>query len=215
MLSHDNIVLSSQNGNTFDHFTPDDTMIAYLPMAWVGDHIFSYGQAFAGALCVACPESPETAIEDRREIGPTYFFAPPRVFENMLTQIMVRMEDASSFKKKMFHYFLGVARRAGEKKLNGQSIGLKDAFLYGLGNKLVYAPLRNRMGLSNLRVAYTAGEAIGPELFSFFRSLGINLKQLYGQTETAVFVCLQPDHEARSDTVGVPYNCFKLMPMDR
>jgi long-chain acyl-CoA synthetase len=204
MLSHDNIVLSGQNGNKFDHFTPDDTMIAYLPMAWVGDHIFSYGQAYAGALCVACPESPETAIEDRREIGPTYFFAPPRVFENMLTQIMVRMEDASTVKKKLFHYFLAVARRAGEKKLNGQSVGLKDSILYSLGDKLVYAPLRNRMGLTNLRVAYTAGEAIGPELFSFFRSLGINLKQLYGQTEASVYITLQPDGEVFPETVGKP-----------
>jgi long-chain acyl-CoA synthetase len=204
MLSHDNIVLSSQNGNTFDHFTPNDTLIAYLPMAWIGDHIFSYGQAYAGGLCVACPESPETAIEDRREIGPTYFFAPPRVFENMLTQIMVRMEDAGTFKKKMFHYFLGVARRAGEKKLNGESIGIKDAFLYSLGDKFVYAPLRNRMGLTNLRVAYTAGEAIGPELFSFFRSLGINLKQLYGQTEASVYITMQPDGEVYPETVGKP-----------
>jgi long-chain acyl-CoA synthetase len=204
MLSHDNIVLSGQNGNKFDHFTPDDTMIAYLPMAWVGDHIFSYGQAYAGGLCVACPESPETAVEDRREIGPTYFFAPPRVFENMLTQIMVRMEDASGIKKSMFHYFLGVARRAGEKKLNGQSIGLVDSVLYWFGDKLVYAPLRNRMGLSNLRIAYTAGEAIGPELFSFFRSLGINLKQLYGQTEASVYITLQPDGEVFPETVGKP-----------
>ena len=204
MLSHDNVVLSGQNANIFDHYTADDTMVAYLPMAWVGDHIFSYGQAFAGGICVACPESPETAIEDRREIGPTSFFAPPRVFENMLTQIMVRMEDAGPAKKAMFKYFLEVAKRAGEKRLNGQDIPAADRLLYAIGDKLVYAPLRNRMGLSNLRVAYTAGEAIGPELFSFFRSLGINLKQLYGQTEASVFITLQPDGEVHPETVGKP-----------
>jgi long-chain acyl-CoA synthetase len=204
MLTQENVVVSGRNANIFDHFTPDDTMIAYLPMAWVGDHIFSYGQAFAGALCVACPESPDTITEDRREIGPTYFFAPPRVFENMLTQIMVRMEDAGRFKKWMFDYFLRVARRCGERILDGQPVPFGDRVRYGLGNALVYGPLRNRMGFSNLRVAYTAGEAIGPELFSFFRSLGMNLKQLYGQTEASVFITLQPNGEVYPETVGKP-----------
>jgi len=204
MLTYDNIIISAQNANKFDTFTANDTMLAYLPMAWVGDHIFSYGQAIAGGICVACPESPETIVEDRREIGPTSFFAPPRVFESLLTQIMVRMEDAGRFKKRMFHYFLGVARRSGEQILDGKPVGAKDRLLYGLGNLLAYAPLRNRMGFSNIRVAYTAGEAIGPELFRFYRSLGINLKQLYGQTEASVFITLQPDGEVYPDTVGKP-----------
>ncbi|HEX4894434.1 MAG TPA: AMP-binding protein [Hyphomicrobiaceae bacterium] len=204
MLSHDNVVRSAENANRFDHFTSEDTMLAYLPMAWVGDHIFSYAQAYAGALCVCCPERPETAIEDRREIGPTSFFAPPRVFENMLTQITVRMEDASPIKRRMFNYFLRVAKRAGEKILDGKPVSLKDRLLYRLGDILIYGPLRNQMGFSRLRVAYTAGEAIGPELFSFFRGLGINLKQLYGQTEATVFVTLQPDGEVYPETVGKP-----------
>ncbi len=204
VLSHKNIVVSAQNGNKFDRFTPDDTLLAYLPMAWVGDHIFSYGQAIAGAMCVACPESPETIIEDRREIAPTYFFAPPRVYENLLTQIMVRMEDAGRLKKRMFDYFLKVARRSGEQILDGKPVGLGERLLYALGDICVYAPLRNRMGFSRIRVAYTAGEAIGPELFRFYRSLGINLKQLYGQTEASVYITLQPDGEVYADTVGRP-----------
>jgi long-chain acyl-CoA synthetase len=155
-------------------------------------------------MCVCCPESPETVVEDRREIGPTYFFAPPTVFQNLLTQIMVRMEDAGWLMKRMFHYFLGVARRCGEQILNGKPVGTKDRLLYWLGNILVYAPLRNRMGFSRTRVAYTAGEAIGPELFQFYRSLGINLKQLYGQTEASVYITLQPDGEVYPDTVGKP-----------
>jgi long-chain acyl-CoA synthetase len=204
MLTHGNIVVSSQSGIVFDKLTPDDSVIAYLPMAWVGDHIFSFGQACAGAFCVACPESPDTVTENRREIGPTYFFAPPRVFENLLTAIMVRMADAGRIKKAMFHYFLGVARRAGEKILNREPVGLKDRILYWIGDKLIYAPLRNRLGLSRLRVGYTAGEAIGPELFGFFRALGINLKQLYGQTEAGVYISLQPDGEVYPETVGKP-----------
>ncbi len=204
MLTHANVVISGANANVFDQFTADDTMLAYLPMAWVGDHIFSYGQAYAGGLCVACPESPETAQEDRREIGPTYFFAPPRVFETMLTQMTVRMEDAGTLKKKMFDYFLAVARQSGEKILDGKEVPFADRVKYWLGDKLVYAPLRNRMGFSNLRLAYTAGEAIGPELFQFYRSLGMNLKQLYGQTEASVFITLQPDGEVFPETVGKP-----------
>src|SRR5262245_22488501 len=204
MLTHANIVVSARNGNKFDGFGPDDTLLAYLPMAWVGDHLFSYGQAYAAGMCVCCPESPETVVEDRREIGPTYFFAPPRVFENLLTQIMVRMEDAGWLKKRLFHYCLGVARRCGEQILNGAPVGVKDRVLYWLGNLLVYAPLRNRMGFSRTRVAYTAGEAIGPELFRFYRALGVNLKQLYGQTEASVYITLQPDGEVYPDTVGRP-----------
>jgi long-chain acyl-CoA synthetase len=204
MLTHENIVVSARNGNKFDGFGPDDTLLAYLPMAWVGDHLFSYGQAYAAAMCVCCPESPETVVEDRREIGPTYFFAPPRVFENLLTQIMVRMEDAGWLKRRMFRYFLRVAQRSGENILNGKSVGAGERLIYRLGDLLVYAPLRNRMGLSRTRVAYTAGEAIGPELFRFYRSLGINLKQLYGQTEASVYITLQPDGEVYPDSVGKP-----------
>ncbi|MEL6373125.1 MAG: AMP-binding protein [Pseudomonadota bacterium] len=204
MLTQWNIVRSSENGNAFDKFTEHDDMIAYLPMAWVGDHIFSYGQSYAAGMCVACPESPETIDADRREIAPTYFFAPPRVFEIMLTNIMVRMEDAGAIKRRLFHYFLKVAERTGEKLLDGQPVPFGDRVMHKIGDLMIYGPLRNRMGFTRLRVAYTAGEAIGPELFSFFRSLGINLKQLYGQTEASVYVTLQPDGEVHPETVGKP-----------
>jgi len=204
MLSFDNLVISANNGNQFDHLDDHDEIIAYLPLAWVGDHVFSYAQSYTAGFCVNCPESPETINEDRREIGPTYFFSPPRVFETLLTLIMVRMEDAGAFKRRMFHFFMDVARRSGEKILNGISVPFKDRLLYRLGEVFVYGPLKNRMGFSRLKVGYTAGEAIGPEIFSFYRSLGLNLKQLYGQTEACVYVTMQPDGEIRADTVGKP-----------
>ena len=204
MLSFNNIMISAQNGNRFDSLNENEEVIAYLPMAWIGDHIFSFGQSYAAGFCVSCPESPETVLDDRREIGPTYFFAPPRVYENLLTEIMVRMEDAGFVKKKMFHYFLNVARRCGEKILNGEPVGLKDRLLYGLGELCIYGPVKNRMGFSRVKVAYTAGEAIGPEIFSFYRSLGVNLKQLYGQTESSVYITAQPDGEISAETVGTP-----------
>lgn len=204
MLSNDNFVRSAINGNAFDNLTENETIIAYLPLAWVGDHLFSYAQSYTAGFCVACPESPETVNEDRREIAPTYFFAPPRVFEAMLTAIMVRMEDAGKLKKGMFDYFLAHAAKVGERILNGEQVGLLDRLKYGLGEFMVYGPLKNRMGFSNMRVGYTAGEAIGPELFSFYRSLGLNLKQLYGQTEATVYITAQEDGKIRPDTVGLP-----------
>ena len=204
MLTYDNVLISARNGCSFDTLDETEEVIAYLPLAWVGDHIFSYAQSLVAGFCVNCPESPETVVEDRREIGTTYAFAPPRVYENLLTLTMVRMEDASALKRRMFHYFIGVARRCGERILNREQVSLTDRLLYAVGDALVYAPLKNRFGLSRIKVAYTAGEAIGPEIFRFHRSLGINLKQLYGQTEASVYVTMQPDAEIRADTVGRP-----------
>ncbi len=204
MLSHDNFVRSALNGNAFDNLDENETTIAYLPLAWVGDHLFSYAQSYTAGFCVACPESAETVNEDRREIAPTYFFAPPRVFETMLTSIMVRMEDAGRLKKGMFDYFLAHAAKVGERILNREQVGLWDRVKYALGEFMVYGPLKNRMGFSRMRVGYTAGEAIGPELFSFYRSLGLNLKQLYGQTEATVYITAQADGKIRPDTVGLP-----------
>lgn len=204
MLSHDNVVISARNGIAFDNLVETDEVIAYLPIAWVGDHIFSYAQSYVAGFCVNCPESAETVVEDRREVGTTYAFAPPRVYENLLTLTMVRMEDAGRLKRAMFHYFVEHARRVGEAILDRRPVALKDRLLYGLGELLVYGPLKNRYGLTRIRVGYTAGEAIGPEIFRFFRSIGVNLKQLYGATEASVYITMQPDAEIRADTVGRP-----------
>jgi len=204
MLTFDNLVISAVNGNRFDNLGCDEEVVAYLPLAWVGDHLFSYAQPFTAGFCVNCPESPETVSEDRREIGTTYGFAPPRIYENLLTLTMVRMEDAGRLKRAMFHYFIALARRWGEKILNGEHVPLHARLLYRLGDLLVYGPLKNRLGVSRLRLAYTAGEAIGPEIFRFWRALGVNLKQLYGQTEASVYITAQPDGEIYADTVGKP-----------
>lgn len=204
VLSQEACMWAAETANHFDHLTEKEETIAYLPMAWVGDHVFSYAQSYASGYCVNCPESPETVIVDRREIGTTYAFAPPRIYENLITMTMVAMEDASAIKKKMFNYFMDVARRVGGNILDGKSVGLLDRLKYALGEFLVYGPLKNRYGLSKVRVAYTAGEAIGPEIFRYYRSLGINLKQLYGQTEAAVYITGQPDGEISAETVGTP-----------
>ena len=204
VLSNRNVIETARNSCDFDKLSHKEEILAYLPMAWVGDYIFSMGQALWAGFCVNCPESPDTMQSDLREIGPTYFFAPPQVFERQLTSVMIRMEDAGKFKKRMFKHFMEVAKRVGPTLLDGGDVSFKDKLSYRLGKFLVYEPLKDTLGLRRIRVGYTAGEAIGPELFDFYRSLGINLKQLYGQTEATVFITQQPDGAVSADTVGVP-----------
>ena len=203
VLSNRNIIETSKNSSEFDNLKSSEETVAYLPIAWVGDFIFSIGQAYWTGFCVNCPESPETLNTDLREIGPSYYFAPPRVFETQLTSVMIRMEDAGNFKRWLFEKSMGLAKRVGGDILDGNTVGFIDRIKYFMGDIFIYGPLKNTLGFSKIRVGYTAGEAIGPEIFEFYRSLGINLKQLYGQTEASVFITQHPDGEVRSDTVGV------------
>ena len=202
--SHASLLAAGMGGVGFDHLTENEDILSYLPMAWVGDCLFSLAQALVAGFTVNCPESGDTVLTDLREIGPTYYFAPPRVFENMLTTVMIRMEDAGAIKRRMFHHFMAVAKRCGAAILDGKPVPLGDRLAYALGRVLVFGPLKNVLGLSRVRVAYTAGAAIGPDLFRFYRSIGVNLKQLYGSTETCAYVCLQPDGNIKFDSVGLP-----------
>ncbi len=201
-LTHTNFIGSAQGGVEVDKLGPSDNVISYLPPAWVGDHLFSYAQWLVAGFTINCPESAATVSIDMREVGPTYYFAPPRVFEGMLTSVSIRMEDAAPFKQWLFKKAMDVAKRVGSDILDGKPVGALDKLKYRLGDFMIYGPLRNAMGLSRIRVAYTAGAAIGPELFQFFRSIGINLKQLYGQTETCAYVCLQRDGQVDINSVG-------------
>ena len=200
--THQAFITAAQGGVQFDHLVATDNVLSYLPMAWVGDHLFSYAQFLVAGFTVNCPESAETVMTDLREIGPTYYFAPPRVFESVLTNVMIRMEDASRIKRWLYDSLMAVAKRCGADIMDGKPVSAKDKLLYALGNVLVYGPLKNTLGMSRIRVAYTAGAAIGPDLFRFYRSIGINLKQLYGSTETCAYVCLQPDGQIKFDSVG-------------
>ncbi len=200
--THEAFIVAAQGGVAFDKLVATDNVLSYLPMAWVGDHLFSYAQWLVAGFTVNCPESAETVMIDLREIGPTYYFAPPRVFEGLLTNVMIRMEDASKLKRWLFDKFMAVAKRSGANILDGNEVSAGDKLMYALGNLFVYGPLKNTLGMSRIRVAYTAGAAIGPDLFRFYRSIGINLKQLYGQTETCAYVTLQPDRQIKFDSVG-------------
>jgi long-chain acyl-CoA synthetase len=208
--THNSLLDRARAGAEFDKLTETEEVLAYMPPAWIGQNIFSYAQWLVCGYVVNCPESAATTTIDLKEVGPTYYFAPPRVFEGLLTSVMIRMEDAGVLQRKMFHAFMEVAKRVGPAKMDGKPVSFIDGIKYRLGNWLVYGALRNNLGFSRVRVAYTAGEAIGPDLFTFYRSIGINLKQLYGSTETAVFVCLQPDSAAKADTVGIPISGVEI-----
>jgi long-chain acyl-CoA synthetase len=201
--THASLMDRALAGAEFDKLGSEE-VLAYMPPAWVGQNMFSYAQWLVCGHVVNCPESAGTVMIDLKEIGPTFYFAPPRVFETLLTSVMIRMEDAGALKRRMFRWAMDTARRVGPALLDKKPVGALDRVLYAIGELLVYGPLRNNLGMTRVRVAYTAGEAIGPDLFTFFRSIGINLKQLYGSTETAVFVCMQPDNEVSADSVGVP-----------
>jgi long-chain acyl-CoA synthetase len=204
VLSGERCIAAARDTVAFDNLTDRDEVLAFLPLAWAGDHYLNYAQGFVAGFCMACPESADTAAEDLREIGPTFHFAPPRVFEALLTRVTIRMEDAGAFKRWLFRHFMTVARRWGEKIVNGEPLPWLARAHYALGEALIYGPLKNTLGFTRIRVAYTAGEAIGADLFAFYRSLGLNLKQLYGQTEAFLYVTAQADGAVRSDTVGPP-----------
>ena len=204
VLSGERSIAAARDTVNFDGLTDRDVVLAYLPLAWVGDHYLNYGQGYVAGFCIACPESADTVANDLREIGPTYHFAPPRVFEALLTRLQIRIEDAGALKRWLYRRCMEVAERWGEKIANGEPVPIGARLAYGLGELLIYAPLKDALGFSRIRVAYTAGEAIGADLFAFYRSIGLNLKQLYGQTEAFLFVTAQNDRAVRSDAVGPP-----------
>jgi len=210
MLSHRNLIVTAENAAAFDRVGGDEEILSYLPMAWVGDHIFSYAQSIITGFAINCPESAATVLHDLKEIAPTYFFAPPGIWERILTNVMVRVEDAAWLKRTMVHFFLRLAQDIERKRLSRQPVPLTHRLLHPLGNLLVYGPLKDNLGLSRVRRAYTAGEAIGPEIFVFYRALGVNMKQIYGMTEASVFITVQRDGDVRLDTVGTPVTDVEL-----
>src|SRR5262245_16234802 len=204
MLSHRNLIVTGRNAIEYEGLRATDEVVAYLPMAWIGDHMFSFAQSILAGFTTNCPESTTTVLQDLREIGPTYFFAPPGIYQRILTTAMIRIDDSAPVKRRLVRYFLDVARRVERRRLARKPVSPGDRVLHALGRVLVYGPLRDNLGMSQVRLAYTAGEAIGPELFEFYRALGVNMKQLYGMTESSALICIQRDGEVRLDTVGTP-----------
>jgi long-chain acyl-CoA synthetase len=204
ILSHGSLLLTARNAAAREGLAEDDEALAYLPLAWAGDHIFSYAQSIVTGFAVNCPESSATVLQDLREIAPTYFFAPPRIWENVLTNVMIRVEDAAWPKRTLVHACLRLAQAIERCRLDRRPVPLWRRLLYPLGELFVYGPLKDNLGMRRIRLAYTAGEAVGPEIFVFFRSLGVNVKQAYGMTESSALIAIHKDGDVRLDTVGTP-----------
>jgi long-chain acyl-CoA synthetase len=202
--SYSGYIAAAKIGIEVEQLGPHNDLFSYLPMAWAGDFIFSYSQAIVAGFTINCPESGDTVTTDMREIGPTYYFAPPRVLENLLTDAMTRMEDATWIKRKLFDVFLALARRCGDDLLSGRAVSWRDQLLYSIGNLLIYGPLRDALGLGRIRVAYTGGAAVSPDMLRFFRSIGVNLKQSYGSAETCGIVSIHRNGHVKLDSVGPP-----------
>ena len=204
MLSHANMIASAECFIEVNETRQGDNWLSYLPMAWVGDAAFSLGMALAGKLAVNCPESPETVQRDLRELGPDAMLAPPRIWENMLTVMQVKSGDASPLKRRVFEYFREFAERCELKKTDGKPLTFGERLGLAAGEFFVYGPVRDQLGLRKARWCYTGGAPLGPDTYRFFRSFGINLKQVYGATEASALIACQDDAEANPNTVGRP-----------
>ena len=204
MLTHANLVGTGQTLIASEDIRLEDNWLAYLPMAWVGDSLYTLVINLMVGFAVNCPESPETVQRDLRELGPTSVLAPPRIWENMLTSVQVRAADAPGLKRRVFETFRAAAERAEILRSEGKPVPLGLRLQLKLGEFFVYGPVRDQLGLGRARWAYTGGAPLGPDTFRFFRAFGVNLKQVYGSTESTGLVSLQPDAEANPTTAGRP-----------
>jgi long-chain acyl-CoA synthetase len=204
MITHANAVETADMAMRAEDFRVDDDYLAYLPMAWVGDAFYTLIMSLYVGFACNCPESPETVQRDLRELGPTLILAPPRIWENMLTSVLVRGADAPPLKRSVFERFRRVAERVEILRADGKPVPLGLRLAYALGEFFVYGPVRDQLGLRRVRWALTGGAPLGPDTFRFFRSIGVNLKQVYGSTETTGLVSLQPSTEANPTTAGRP-----------
>ncbi|MGA7864325.1 MAG: AMP-binding protein [Stellaceae bacterium] len=202
MLSHANLLSSAQGFIAAEDIRATDDLLCYLPMAWIGDSLFSLVLTLLVGFTCNCPERPQTVQRDLRELGPTIAIAPPRIWENMLTQLRVRAADSTPLKRRLFEFFRGLAERAEQRKGEGKHTSLLSRLDLALGEVLIYGPVRDQLGLRRARWVYTGGAPLGPDTFRFFRAFGVNIKQVWGSTELAGLASLQPDGEADPDTVG-------------
>jgi long-chain acyl-CoA synthetase len=205
MISHANLVTAIEGILQIEHYGATDEMLAYLPPAWIGDTFWSLAGAMVVGCTVNCPERPETVLENLREIGPHFVVAPPRIWENLVSTVQVKMEDASFAKRRLYRWLMPVGEAVARRQMEKQALPLRLRLLHALGEFLVFAPLRDHLGFRRTRYAYTGGAPLGPEIFLFFRALGINLKQVYGQTEAGGVSCVQRDGDIKLGTVGKPF----------
>jgi len=205
MITHANLIHAIHGILEIERYERTDEVLAYLPAAWIGDTFWSLAASLMVGFVVNCPERPETVLENLKEIGPHVLVAPPRIWENLVSGVQVRMEDASWVKRRLFRRLMPVGEEAARREMEKQPVPLRLRLLRALGEALVFGPLRDHLGFRRARYAYTGGAPLGPEVFLFFRALGINLKQVYGQTEITGVSCVQRDGDIKLGTVGRPF----------
>ncbi len=203
-ISHRNLISMADGMIQIDRFQPGHQFVSFLPLAWIGEQMMSMACGMRVGFALSFPEEPETVPIDLREIGPHIMFAPPRIWENYLSQVQVKIEDADRFKTAMFNWALNAGRKIADKRFKKQPLTAGDRFMYWLTNVLVFNNLTDQLGLKQIKWAYTAGAALGPDVFRFFHAIGVNLKQGYGQTETTGICVMHTDNDIKFQSVGVP-----------
>ena len=204
-LKHGHVLAGVRNAAAAGYFREGEVHMAYLPMAWVGDFIFSVGAALVLRFTVNIPERQETALHDLREIAPTLYFSSPRAWSNMLTRIQVGIDESTGFKRWLYNRFMPFAVELERRRLNGEEPNTAERIWRALGEVLVYGPIKDQLGLARVERPYTAGEAIGEDVFLYFRALGLDLRQFYGQTENCALAAAQDPGSIKLHTVGKPF----------
>ncbi|MBI1846574.1 MAG: AMP-binding protein [Candidatus Rokubacteria bacterium] len=205
MISQANLAHAIRGLQEVEPYKSSDELLAYLPAAWVGDTFWSLAGALIVGSTVNCPERPETVLEDLREIGPHVLVAPPRIWENLVSAVQVKIDDASWVKRHLARALMPAGEEVARREMLKQPLSLRLRLLHALGEFFVFGPLRDHLGFRRTRFAYTGGAPLGPEIFLFFRAIGINLKQVYGQTEITGVSCVQRDGDVKLGTVGKPF----------
>lgn len=204
MITHRNLISMGRNLMELDPLTPDDRFVSFLPLAWIGEQMMSFACFLQNGFPLHFPEAPETAQQDIREIGPHSMFSPPRIWENMVSQVQVKISDSTRLKKAVYGWAMKVGYETADLRFRKQPLTGMQKLKYRLADWLMFAEIKDHLGLRHLKRAYTGGAALGPDVFRFFHALGVNLKQIYGQTEASGISVLHRDGDVKFQTVGTP-----------
>ncbi len=204
MLTHKNYINMGLQLIEADPLEPTDEYLSFLPFAWIGEQMNSFGVAMASGITINFPESVETAMEDLKEIGPHFMFGAPRIYETIRSQIWLKIDESYWLNRWVYERFIKIGENAARYRMRGEKMPASLQLLAWLGHQILFRPLINQIGFLRLRRAYTGGAALGPELFTFYQAIGVNLKQIYGQTEIVGIAYMHRDGDVRPDTVGKP-----------
>lgn len=204
ILTHGNLISMGRNLLAIDPLEAGDEFVSFLPLAWIGEQMMSLACGLQVGFTINFPEEPETVQGDLREIGPQTMFSPPRIWESLISQIQVKMEDSTRLKRWFFKKAMVIGDEMSDLRFQKKAPGLWLRIRYRLADWLVFNEIKDQLGLRRLKRAYTGGAALGPDVFRFFHALGVNLKQIYGSTEISGIAVVHRDGDVKFQTVGTP-----------